>query len=165
VKGLTSTGQLNLFEQINAAPSALAPETPALDDCPRGRFAVGDCIQIAKTGAPFEHLNGQKGIVVGLMADAVSVQVEGIAVALIFRREALEKWTPIHNYTSTSAETESVILFRVGDRVEGHVAFLGQVGIVKKVGMHCAMSVAWVDYGNEKPLYPCALEHLTHSES
>jgi hypothetical protein len=165
VKGLTSTGQLNLFEHINAAPLALAPETPALDDGPRGCFAVGDHIQITKTGTPFEHLNGHKGIVVGLMPDAVSVQVEGIAVALMFRSEALEKWTPIHNYTSTCAETESVVLFRIGDRVEGHVAFLGQVGIVRKIGTHCTMTVAWVDYGNGKPLYPCSLEHLTHSES
>ena len=162
---MTSTGQLNLFEQMNAAPSELAPETPALDDCPRGHFAVGDHIQITKTGAPFEHLNGQKGIVAGLMADAVSVQVEGIAVALMFRSEALEKWTPIHSYTSTSAETESVVLFRLGDRVECHAAFLGQVGIVKKIGTHCTMTVAWVDYGNGKPLYPCPLEHLIHSES
>jgi hypothetical protein len=165
VTGLTSTGQLNLFEQINAAPSGLAPETPALDDGSRGCFAVGDRIQITKTGAPFEHLNGQKGIVVGLMPDAVSVQVEGIAVALMFRSEAIEKWTPIHNYTSTSAETESVVLFRIGDRVEGHAAFLGQVGIVRKIGTHCTITVAWVDYGNGKPLYPCSLEHLTHSES
>lgn len=165
MKGLTNTGQLNLFEQMNAAPAALAPETPALDDCPRGHFAVGDRIQITRTGAPFEHLNGQKGIVVGLMADAVSVQVEGIAIALMFRSEAIEKWTPIHHYTSTSAEAESVVLFRIGDRVECHVAFLGQVGVVRKIGTHCTMTVAWVDYGNGKPLYPCSLEHLTHSES
>lgn len=162
---MTSTGQLNLFEQINAAPSALAPETPVLDHGLKGHFAVGDRIQITRTGAPFEHLNGQKGIVVGLMQDAVSVEVEGIAVALMLRSEALEKWTPIHNYTSASAETESVVLFRIGDRVECHIAFLGQVGIVRKIGTHCTMAVAWVDYGNGKPLYPCSLEHLTHSES
>jgi ribosomal protein L21E len=163
---LLSTGQLNLFEHINPAPLAIAPEIlpdeqishncTAVED-----FAPGICVKIVNAGAPFQHLNGQKGIVMGFMADAISVQVEGIAVTLMFRPEALEKWTQMGEYTAASTEAESVVLFRVGDLVECHVAFIGHVGIVRKIGTHCDVTTAWVDYGKGKPLYPCSLEHLT----
>lgn len=53
--------------------------------------------------------------------------------------------------------------FAVGDRVECDAAFIGQVGTVQRIGTHCAVSVVWVDYGGGKPLYPCALEHLSHA--
>jgi hypothetical protein len=139
---LSTDGQLNLFEQINPAPSAIAPETLSVD-------------------YPFQHLNGHEGVIVGLMPDAISVRVEGIAVALMFRPEALEKWTPIGEYTAASAEAEAVVLFREGDRVECHTAFIGHIGTVSRVGMHCGVPVAWVNYGKGKPLYPCSLEQLT----
>jgi hypothetical protein len=168
---LLSTGQLNLFEHINPAPVAIVPETLPIDERTSSSgttgesFAPGVCVKIVKAGVPFQHLNGQKGIVVGSMADdAISVQVEGIAVALMFRPEALEQWTQIGEYTAASAEAESVVLFRVGDRVECHVAFIGDVGIVRKIGAHCGVTTAWVDYGKGKPLYPCSLEHLTQAD-
>jgi hypothetical protein len=167
---LLSTGQLNLFEQINPASLAIVPETLPLDDhivsdCTTDEsFAPGICVKIVKAGAPFQHLNGQKGIVMGGRADAISVQVEGIAVTLMFRPEALEQWTQMGEYAAASTEAESVVLFRVGDRVECHVAFIGYLGIVRKIGTHCGVTTAWVDYGQGKPLYPCSLEHLTQND-
>ena len=162
---MLSTGQLNLFEHINPAPLAIVPEILPLDERASDRtagdsFAPGLCVKIVQAGEPFQHLNGQKGIVMGFMADAVAVSVEGIAVPLMFRPEALEKWTQMGEYTAASLEAESVVLFRVGDRVECHVAFVGHVGIVRKIGTHCGITTAWVDYGKGKPLYPCSLEHL-----
>jgi hypothetical protein len=164
VRLLTNTGQLNLFDPTTTISEAIDLTPPPLDEGTHGGFAVGDRIQIIKAGPPFQHMNGQKGEVVGLITDAVSVQVEGVAVSLIFRPEALEKWTPINEYTAAREEAESVVLFRVGDRVECDAAFIGQVGTVQKIGTHCAVSVVWVDYGGGKPLYPCALEHLSHAE-
>jgi hypothetical protein len=166
---LLSTGQLNLFEHNNPIPLAIVPETLPLDERASDRtagesFTPGICVKIVNAGAPFQHLNGQKGIVMGFMVDAISVQVEGIAVTLMFRPEALEKWTQMGEYTAASTEAESVVLFRAGDRVECHVAFIGHVGIVRKIGTHCGVTTAWVDYGRGKPLYPCALEHLTHTD-
>jgi hypothetical protein len=167
---LLSTGQLNLFEQIDPNPLAIAPETGPLEEriisnCTAGEsFAPGICVKIVKAGAPFQHLNGQKGIVRGFMADAIAIQVEGIAVTLMFRPEALEKWTQIGEYTAAGTEAESVTLFRVGDRVECHAAFIGHVGIVRKIGTHCGATTAWVEYGKGKPLYPCSLEHLTQTD-
>jgi hypothetical protein len=161
---LTDTGQLNLFDPINPISEAIAPTFPPFDDGIESGFAVGDRIQIVKAGPPLHNMNGQKGEVVGLMPDAVSVQVEGVAVALMFRPEALQKWTPIAEYAAARDEAESVVLFRVGDRVECDAAFAGQVGTVQRIGTHCAVTVAWVDYGEGKPLYPCALEHLSRAD-
>jgi hypothetical protein len=163
---LLSTGQLNLFEHTNSTPLAIVPETLPLDervsDLTAGdRFALGICVKIVQAGAPFQYLNGQKAIVIGFMADAVAVQVEGIAVPLMFRSEALEPWTQMGEYAAANIEAESVVLFRVGDRVECHVAFIGHVGTVSKIGMHCGVTTAWLDYGKGKPLYPCSLEYLT----
>jgi hypothetical protein len=160
---LMDVDQLNLFDSINSISEAIAPISSTIVDCAPSGFAVGDRIQI-NAGPPLQHMNGQTGEVVGLMPDAVSVQVEGVAVALMFRPEALEKWTPISEYTTASDEADAVVLFRVGDRVECDSAFVGQVGTVQRIGMHCAVSVAWVDYGEGKPLYPSPLEHLSRSD-
>jgi hypothetical protein len=161
-----NNSQLNIFEQI---PQPVKDTTPDLNHSMLDAFSssgltVGDRIHIIRAGPPFEHMNGQKGEVTELKADAVFVQVEGIAVALMFRREALEKWTAISEYTTAREEAESVVLFRVGDRVECDSAFMGQVGTVRKIGTHCAVTVAWVDYGAGKPLYPSPLEHLSQAE-
>jgi ribosomal protein L21E len=150
-------GQLNLFDPIDPTPQPLV-------DCAVSGFEVGDRIQIISAGTPLQHMNGQKGEVIGLMPDAVSVQVEGVAVALMFRPEALERRSPVSEYTTARDEAEAVVLFRVGDRVECHSAFVGQVGTVRRIGMHCAVTVAWVDYGERKPLYPSSLEYLSRAE-
>jgi hypothetical protein len=160
---LKNTEQLNLFEQPSPVPQSIDSAQPLDKNFDNG-FAIGDRIQIVKAGNPFQHMNGQKGKVVALTPDAVSVQVEGVAVALMFRPEALEKWTLVSGYMSATAEAESVILFRVGDRVECHFAFIGKIGIVQSIARHCAATVAWVDYGNGKPLYPSSLEQLTLAE-
>ncbi|WP_404785598.1 hypothetical protein [Altericista sp. CCNU0014] len=55
---------------------------------------------------------------------------------------------------------ESVVLFRAGDRAKCDSVFVGQIGTVRGIGMHCAATVAWVDYGCGKPLYPSAMEGL-----
>ncbi len=158
---MSHTSQLNLFEQPNLDLSDLASKPPPLDNQEAGLFKVGDRIQIIKAGSPLQYLNGQKGNVVSLVSNGVAVQVESVAVVLMFPPEALEKWNPISDYTSAREAAEAIELFRVGDLVECHSAFLGQVGTVQSIGMHCAITVAWVKYGEGKPLYPCALEHLS----
>jgi ribosomal protein L21E len=161
---LTNAGQLNLFDPISPIPQAIEPSPPSINSYAVRGFEVGDRVQIINAGSPFQHMNGQKGDVVGLKPDMVSVQVEGVAVSLMFRPEALEKWTPVSEYTTANDEAESVVLFRVGDRVECDSAFVGQVGTVQRIGTHCAVTVAWVDYGGGKPLYPCSLENLIQSD-
>ena len=155
-----NTEQLDLFGHPSPPQSAISAVQPLEESLGSG-FIIGDRIQIVKAGPPFENRNGQKGKVVGLAPDAVSVQIEGVAVALIFRPEALELWAPINDYIVARAEVESVILLRVGDHVECDLAFVGQIGTIQKIGMHCGVTVAWVQYGNDKPLYPCSLERLT----
>jgi ribosomal protein L21E len=160
---LMNSEQLDLFGQPNPPQSATTPVEP-LEKCLESGFSVGDRIQIVKAGPPFENRNGQKGKVIGLAPDAVSVQIEGVAVTLIFRPEALEHWAPINDYIGARTEVEPVILLRVGDLVECDLAFVGQIGTIQKIGMHCGITVAWVQYGNGKPLYPCSLERLTPAE-
>ena len=158
---MPNTSQLNLFEQPNPSLSDIAAKPIILDNQDTGLFKVGDRIQIIKASSPLQRLNRQKGHVVSLVSGNVSVQVESIAVVLMFPPDALEKWTPISEYTSAREAAEAVELFRVGDRVECHLAFIGQVGTVQSIERHCATTVAWVAYGEGKPLYPCALEHLS----
>lgn len=158
---MPNISQLNLFEQPTPTLSDITDQPIILDNQDTGLFNVGDRIQIVKAGSPLQHLNGQKGHVVSLVSGNVSVQVEGIAVVLMFAPDALEKWTPISEYTSAREAAEAVELFRVGDRVECHFAFIGQVGTVQSIGKHCATTVAWVAYGEGKPSYPCALEYLS----
>jgi ribosomal protein L21E len=160
---LMNTEQLDLFGQPNPTSSTASPVQP-LQECLDCGFTIGDRIQIVKAGPPFENRNGQTGKVVGLGPDAVSVQLEGVAIALIFRPEALKQWAPINDQIGTRAETESVILLRVGERVECDLAFVGQIGTIQKIGMHCGVTVAWIQYADGKPLYPCSLERLTPAE-
>lgn len=160
---MTNTEQLSIFDQPLPFPQTIVCNQPE-NEVADSSFALGDRIQIVNAGPPLQHLNGQKGKVIGLTPDVVSVQVEGIAVAMMFCPEALVKWTSISEYTISSDEAESVFLFRVGDHVECDSAFLGQVGTVRKLGVHCATAVAWVDYGEGKPLYPSPLEHLSRAE-
>jgi hypothetical protein len=158
---LSNPSQLNLFDQPSPVLSDIAVKPATLDNQDAGLFKVGDRIQIIKAGAPLQHLNGQKGHIVSCVAGNVGVQVEGVAVVLMFPCEALESWTPISEYTRAREAAETVELFRVGDRVECHLAFIGHVGTVQRIGMHCTITVAWVEYGEGKPLYPCALEYLS----
>ena len=98
---MSNTSQLNLFEQPNPCP--VRHRLQALG-CQTNRMSVGlgwaIASKITNAGSPLQHLNGQKGSVVSLVSGNVAVQVEGVAVVLMFPSEALEQWTPISEYTS-----------------------------------------------------------------
>jgi hypothetical protein len=158
-----NTAQLSIFDQ----PLPLEAATPAAETptTVEGEiFAPGDRIQIAQVGPPLEHLNGQKGEIISLMPGLASVKVEGIATAIMLRIEALERWSPISDFTTVREAAESVCLASVGDRVEYEGAYVGRIGTVRRVGVQCGVMVAWVDYGEGVPLYPCPVERLLLAE-
>jgi hypothetical protein len=157
---LSNAPQLNLFDRSNPDPLPAPSIDPASESDLTHGFVVGDRIQIVNAGSPLEHLNGRRGEIVGLRSDVISVRVESIAVTLAFRPEALEKWTTIREYSTAGEEAETVEIVRVGDRVECSCAFIGRIGTVRKLGMHLAVRIAWVDYGAYRPWYPVALENL-----
>ncbi len=158
-----NTAQLSIFDQpppIEVAASV--PEAPAAIE---GEiFAPGDRIQITQVGPPLEHLNGQKGEIISLMPGLASVKVEGIATAIMLRVEALERWSPISDFTTVREAAESVCLASAGDLVECEGAYVGRIGTVRRVGVQCGGRVAWVDYGEGVPLYPCPVEQLSLAE-
>jgi hypothetical protein len=149
-----NTAQLSIFEQ----PPPLEP-VPSITI--EGEiFALGDRIQIAQIGPPLEYLNGQKGEIIHLRPGLASVKVEGIATEIVLRVEALERWTPISEFTAVREDAESVGIFCLGDLVECEGAYIGRVGTVRRIGVHCGVRVAWVDYGEGVPPYPCSVERL-----
>lgn len=158
-----NTDQLSIFDQ--PPPLEAAPLTAEIPVNVEGEiFALGDRIQITQVGPPLEHLNGQKGEIISLLPGLASVKVEGIATAILLRVEVLERWSPIGEFTTTREAAESVCLVGVGDLVEDEGAYVGQIGTVRRIGVQCGVMVAWVDYGEGVPLYPCPVERLSLAE-
>lgn len=157
-----NAAQLSIFDQPPPPEAATAAEVPAMVE--GEMFAPGDRIQIIQVGPPLKHLNGQKGEIISLLPGLASVKVEGIATLMVFRVEALERWSPISDFMTTWEEAESVCLWSVGDRVECEGAYVGRIGTVRRVGVQCAVMVAWVEYGEGVPLYPCPVERLSLAE-
>jgi hypothetical protein len=158
-----NTAQLSIFDR----PPPLEPATPATkaSTTVEGEiFALGDRIQITQIGPPLEYLNGQKGEIIHLRPGLASVKVEGIATAIVLRVEALERWTSISEFTAVREEAESIGIFCLGDRVECEGAYLGRVGAVRRIGVRCGVMVAWVNYGEGVPPYPCSVERLLLAE-
>jgi hypothetical protein len=156
--------QLSIFDQPPPPPEALAPDTkaPHQESAPAPEtFTLGTRIRITQAGPPLEHLNGQKGEVVSVMQGLALVKVEGVATAMMLRFDALIQRSPISEFTTTREEAESISLVSVGDRVECDRAYVGQVGTVRRVGIQFGVMVAWVDFGDSKPLYPALVESLS----
>jgi hypothetical protein len=152
-----NSAQLSIFDR----PLSLEAQPLAPSSIEGAIFVPGDRIQIARVGPPLEHLNGQKGEIISLLPGAASVQVEGIATAIVLRVEALERWSPIGEFTAVREEAESVSIFCLGDRVECEGAYGGRVGTVRRVGVQWGVMVAWIDFGKDVPLYPCPVERLS----
>lgn len=153
-----NTAQLSIFDRpppLEPAPSATVEGEI---------FALGDRIQITQIGPPLEYLNGQKGEIIHLWPGLASVKVEGIATAIVLQVEALELWSPIDDFTTSREAAELVCLAGTGDRVECEGAYVGRIGTVRRVGVQCGGMVAWVDYGEGVPLYPCSVERLSLAE-
>ncbi len=112
-----------------------------------------------QSGPPLEHLNGRMGEIVSVMPGFASVKIEGIAVAIMLRVEALEKYSEISQYVATREEVTDQIT--VGSVVECDRAFIGRSGVVRRVEPHGKIAIAWVDYGKGQPLYPALLESLS----
>jgi hypothetical protein len=162
------TAQLSIFDQplppvssasANALENAEAigdrtPPAPSLS--PSESFTPGFRVRITEAGPPIEHLNGRMGEVVSVSPGLALVQVEGIAVAMLLRVEAIEKYTEISQFMDDEAPT-----IEVGSAVECDYAFVGKVGVVRRIEMYCGGMVAWVDFGSGKPLYPVGMESLS----
>jgi hypothetical protein len=157
------SSQLNIFDSpaLVGHASALAVD-PSVDVASGDRFSPGKSyapgvrIRIAQAGPPIEHLNGRLGKVVSIKQGLASVQVEGVAATMLLSVEAIEKYSDITQYLD-----EIIPVISVGSSVESDYAFVGKVGVVRRVEWHCGALVAWVDYGSGKPWYPAAVENLS----
>jgi hypothetical protein len=161
------TAQLNLFDQPPPVSPALAKAPdhaeamgdripPASSFSPNECYAPGDRVRITQAGPPIQYLNGRLGAVVSVSPGLALVQVEGIAVAMLLRVEAIEKYTEISQFMDDEAPA-----IEVGSAVECDYAFVGKVGVVRRIEMYCGGMVAWVDFGSGKPLYPAGMESLS----
>ena len=144
--------QLNLFEQPSPRLVSL-PQVFTVNGCD---FKVGERVRVAKAVAPLDRLNGRLGQIVEVTPKFASVQLEGVAVAVMLRVEAIEKVSKINTFVLD----EELQPIEIGSSVSSEEVFLGQVGTVRRIEPYCGAIVAWVDYGG-KPLYPAALESLS----
>jgi hypothetical protein len=159
------TAQLSIFDQpppvslaLAKAPDnaeAMGDRTPPAPS-PRESFSPGDRIRITEAGSPIQYLNGRLGEVVSVRQGLASVQVEGLAVAMLLRVEAIETYSEITPYLDEEAP-----LIEVGCSVECDDAFIGKVGVVRRIERYCGALMGWVDYGPGVPLYPAAVERLS----
>jgi hypothetical protein len=147
--------QLNLFDPPQTPVSA--PVTPPTDRTSPGEsYAPGVRVHIIQAGPPIEHLNGRLGEVVSVRQGLTSVQVEGIAAAMLLRVEAIERYSEITQYLDEEAPW-----IEVGSSVECDYAFNAKIGVVRRIEIYCGGMVAWVDFGSGKPLYPAGMESLS----
>ncbi len=144
--------QLNLFEQ----PSPVLVSVTQVFTINGSAFEVGERVRVANAVAPLDRLNGRLGQIEEITPKFVSVKLEGVAVAVMLRIEAIEKVSKINAFV-LDEESQHI---EVGALVSSEEAFLGQIGTVRKIGSYCGAIVAWVDYDG-KPLYPAALESLS----
>jgi hypothetical protein len=162
-----NTAQLNLFDQsppVSLAPAKALDNAEAMGDriqpAPRlsvgESFSPGDRVRIAQAGPPLEHLNGRLGEVVSVSPGLALVQVEGIAVAMLLRVEAIEKYTEISQFLDDEAPA-----IEVGCTVECDHAFVGKTGFLRRIEPYCGALVGWVDYGPGVLLYPAGVESLS----
>lgn len=159
------SSQLSIFDQPSPVPVVHAPalgKDPSVGVASDDRFSPGESyapgvrIRITQAGPPIEHLNGRLGKIVSVKQGLASVQVEGIAATMLLQVEALDKYSDITQYLD---EIDPVI--SLGSSVESDYAFIGKVGVVRRVESYCGALVAWVDYGSGKPWYPAAVESLS----
>ena len=158
--------QLSIFDQLPPVSLALAkaPEnassigdhtSTASSFSPSDRFSPGDRIRITQAGPPVEYLNGRLGNVVSVRQGLASVEVEGVAAAMLLRTEAIERYSEITQYLD-----EEALSIEVGSTVECDYAFVGKIGTVRRIEQYCGALVGWVDYGLGVPLYPAGVDSL-----
>ena len=143
--------QLNLFEQPSAKSVSL-PQ-PAVSN---SAFEVGARVRVVNAGAPLDRLNGRLGKIVSVMEKFASVELEGVAVAVMLRFEAIDRVSDLNIFISDEVSQH----IEIGCSVSSEDVFLGKIGTVRKIESYCGAVVAWVDYGG-KPWYPAALESLS----
>jgi hypothetical protein len=155
------SAQLNIFDQ----PTRINPEivkTEIVDESCCG-FEVGDRVQIQNAGVPLDKYNGDKGEITSIKLGLASVQLESIRHSIMFRCEALQKITAVSEHINAidaddGADFVNPII--VGSLVECDSVFIGMNGTVRQIGMRLGITVAWVDFGSGKPLYPSSIENL-----
>jgi hypothetical protein len=165
------TAQLSIFDQPPPVSPALAkapdhaeasgdhiPPAPSSSES----FSLGESyaprvrVRIAQAGPPLEHLNGRFGEIISISPGLALVRIEGIAIAIMLRVEAIEKYTEVSQFMDDEAP-----LIEVGCTVECDYAFVGKTGVVRRIEPYCGALVGWVDYGPSVPLYPAAVESLS----
>jgi hypothetical protein len=157
-----NSSQLSIFDQPTGTNLEIADSAIVDESC--FGFEVGDRVQILNAGTPLDKYNRQKGEVVSIKPGLVSVQLEGLNNPIMFRYEALQKWTALSEYIDSCEEADLTNSIAVGNLIMCDYAFIGITGIVRQIGMSLGITVAWVDFGSGKPLYPCLLESLILAE-
>jgi hypothetical protein len=154
-----NTNQLSIFDTPTpeSSPELLNQKTICTGTLDKN-FAPETRVCITQSSPPLEHLNGRMGTILSVTPGFASVQVEGIAVAMMLRVEAIEQYSEISQYIATHEEVTDLII--VGSLVECDRAYLGLSGVVRRVEPYCGVMVAWVDYGDRRPWYPAPLESL-----
>jgi hypothetical protein len=148
--------QLDLFDPPQSTQSIDRSAAPADHASPSEIFSPGDRIRIVQAGKPIEHLNGRLGEVLSVRQGLASVQVEGVATAMLLRTEAIERYNEVSQFMDNE-----VLAVEVGSVVDCDYAFVGKIGTVRRIEVYCGTLVAWVDYGAGVPLYPAGVDSLS----